>query len=724
MTGAVYARTPNLGLGLIEYDFPNWADDANQNTKIIDSAQALVGISVKGAWENNVPYVRGDLVVDTDQNTIWRAQINHTSAASGSFEDDRTANPTYWADASQALHARGMWTPATTYYINDVVYEDANQYSWALATRQFTSGGSYDADVAAGNLVIITDTTNAVTDAENSKVDAQTAASQAAVSADGASASATSAATSASDAANSASAASSSASAAAGSQTAAAGSATAAASSASAASASATSASTSATNAAASAASAAASLAAMLPDAPSDGKTYGRFNGTWQPFSAAATTQDTPPSTPQNGQLWYETDSGNTYIYYNDGSSSQWVQVNTIGNGAGGLLTGTGVPAGSTGSDGNYYIDTATGIMYGPKSGTTWPVTIHMVNAAGDTMTGNLTITKSNPSYVLNKTATAQNDAIYAYNNGSLRALFLLANGSDNMQLQCYDDAGAYLFDYFTGTRLTGLVTVKGDPTAALGIATKQYVDAAAAVPPMGNVYLSLSGGNISMAKQDGNKLWINGVNELVPASAVTLSPSGTAASTLYYIYAFMSSGTMTLEYSTTVPVSHTNWGVRVKTGDNTRTLVGMAMSAAAGAWSTSAVQLLSWFNKRQKSAVSTTASPTATGAAAELSTTLRVPFLSWAGFETNVGFYANNISHSGTAQDIISDLRVDTVTIMPSPIKGRVSAITSSQSYPLSILHPATGLSEGSHTASPYGSSSSATATWTTAWSSVSVMG
>jgi hypothetical protein len=40
------------------------------------------------------------------------------------------------------------------------------------------------------------------------------------------------------------------------------------------------------------------------------------------------TISDTPPALPQPGALWYEADSGNTYVYYDDGDSKQWVQIN------------------------------------------------------------------------------------------------------------------------------------------------------------------------------------------------------------------------------------------------------------------------------------------------------------------------------------------------------------------------------------------------------------
>lgn len=55
-------------------------------------------------------------------------------------------------------------------------------------------------------------------------------------------------------------------------------------------------------------------------------------------------TSDNPPATPATGQLWFESDTGNTFIWYTDPSSSQWVQINVGPPGP----TGQGVPAGGT----------------------------------------------------------------------------------------------------------------------------------------------------------------------------------------------------------------------------------------------------------------------------------------------------------------------------------------------------------------------------------------
>ena len=47
------------------------------------------------------------------------------------------------------------------------------------------------------------------------------------------------------------------------------------------------------------------------------------------------TVGENPPNTPtpNNGELWWESDTGDLYVYYNDGDSSQWVMANSGGRG-------------------------------------------------------------------------------------------------------------------------------------------------------------------------------------------------------------------------------------------------------------------------------------------------------------------------------------------------------------------------------------------------------
>jgi hypothetical protein len=70
---------------------------------------------------------------------------------------------------------------------------------------------------------------------------------------------------------------------------------------------------------------------APFPEAPIDGLTYGRKDAAWASVVGGAVVSDGAPAGPlQNGQLWWESDTGNTYIWYNDGNSSQWVQQNIL----------------------------------------------------------------------------------------------------------------------------------------------------------------------------------------------------------------------------------------------------------------------------------------------------------------------------------------------------------------------------------------------------------
>jgi hypothetical protein len=42
-----------------------------------------------------------------------------------------------------------------------------------------------------------------------------------------------------------------------------------------------------------------------------------------------APTSDSPPASPKSGQIWFDSDTGNTYIWYVDVDSSQWVQISS-----------------------------------------------------------------------------------------------------------------------------------------------------------------------------------------------------------------------------------------------------------------------------------------------------------------------------------------------------------------------------------------------------------
>ena len=78
-----------------------------------------------------------------------------------------------------------------------------------------------------------------------------------------------------------------------------------------------------------------------FPDAPtlneeyiSGDKTF-VWNGTvWlikiEEITGAVIVSDTPPLTPTANTLWWDSDSGDLFIYYEDVDSAQWVQINVV----------------------------------------------------------------------------------------------------------------------------------------------------------------------------------------------------------------------------------------------------------------------------------------------------------------------------------------------------------------------------------------------------------
>jgi hypothetical protein len=105
----------------------------------------------------------------------------------------------------------------------------------------------------------------------------------------------------------------------------------------------------------------------------------------------------------------------------------------------------------------------------------------------GGTMTGDLTIKKDGPQLVLDDT-DALGSSLVGQHMDKTRWVLRLGNstpestgnvGSDFDVLHYADDGTTLLGQALLFSRATGLGTVQGNPTNALGIATKQYADAA-----------------------------------------------------------------------------------------------------------------------------------------------------------------------------------------------------------------------------------------------------
>ena len=103
-------------------------------------------------------------------------------------------------------------------------------------------------------------------------------------------------------------------------------------------------------------------MAINFPDSPSNGDTFTAngvvytYNATqtlWKTSSAgggsSVTVSDTAPTSPSDGDQWYNSLSLKMFVYYNDGSSSQWVPASPQQAGA----AGADGDAGATGAAGS-----------------------------------------------------------------------------------------------------------------------------------------------------------------------------------------------------------------------------------------------------------------------------------------------------------------------------------------------------------------------------------
>jgi hypothetical protein len=149
--------TPNFNLVLPHGNRQNWTDLANGNFRLIDAIlSTFVSVTnLLGLWTNNTVYTVGDNVVDEDSGVVYTCQVDHTSpSAPDTFLDSRTDNPTYWTTFSVAARARGAWTTATAYAVNDFVVSVSK---YAVCIQAHTSGVTFDADQAAGKWQVLVD---------------------------------------------------------------------------------------------------------------------------------------------------------------------------------------------------------------------------------------------------------------------------------------------------------------------------------------------------------------------------------------------------------------------------------------------------------------------------------------------------------------------------------------------------------------------------------------
>lgn len=227
----------------------------------------------------------------------------------------------------------------------------------------------------------------------------------------------------------------------------------------------------------------------------------------------------------------------------------------------------------------------------------------------------------------------------------------------------------------------------------------------------LGQCRLVKSGANIVLQTVNGNLITINGSNQIVPSAGVSLAPTGLTPSTLYYIYAYMNSGTMTLEASTTGKSTDTSTGVEIKSGDPTRSFVGWAYVITGPAFVDTDAQRLvvSWFNPRPISGTasfSTVRTSTSTSYA-EVNSEIRVQFIARGNSATQ--FMANGGTYNSGANQTLTSIGIDST----SP-RDVVSFGSGANAQSMALSHAET-LAEGFHYVTIVGRVSAGTGSWYT---------
>lgn len=230
-----------------------------------------------------------------------------------------------------------------------------------------------------------------------------------------------------------------------------------------------------------------------------------------------------------------------------------------------------------------------------------------------------------------------------------------------NSRVYCYGETPALFSGLTPGSKYYLHATTAGAITATkpsdgviVGIAKSATVlfvdidlDPSASLPALGQCRLDyVSTTQIKLSPKNGNKLTINGAAYAIPSAGVALANTGLAASSVYNVYAYMNSGTMTLEASATGHSTDTASGVEIKTGDATRTLVGMVDTDNSTLFTN---RLRSWFNDNGFALTTAlTADQGSIGSDYTEITGLRASFLVWANeiVRVNASIIAqNNVS-------------------------------------------------------------------------------
>jgi hypothetical protein len=301
------------------------------------------------------------------------------------------------------------------------------------------------------------------------------------------------------------------------------------------------------------------------------------------------------------------------------------------------------------------------------------------------------------------------------------------ANAGSDFTLDAYADDGATLIGHALAVIRSTLAATWAGSLNVVGALTQNGVQVGlqglAALPPR-LIYSSTTA--VKLIPGGGQSyVQIAGAAYAIPAAGISASPTSTflngvaaqplVAGTLYYAYAFNNSGTLALDFSATGHSTDTatgNVGVEIKTGNNSRSLVGMVYPVTGPLFAPNLV--VSWFNRKSLSVTNhfTTNRSTTSGTLGEINAEVECDFLTWADEAAVVAVNGPVENSGGTGATITTAIGVDSTTASSEAYTQ--STITGSGTPVEGMgMSFSTVLAEGFHYATLLGSTTASTATW-----------
>jgi hypothetical protein len=259
-------------------------------------------------------------------------------------------------------------------------------------------------------------------------------------------------------------------------------------------------------------------MAVDFPTSPSNGQTftsgtitytYNATAGLWNSAASggggsSVTVSDTAPASPSDGDMWYNSLDLNLYVYYNDGTSSQWVQSAPQQAGVAGADSTVAGPSGPAGGDGRagVYADMAaliakTGMVAGDQAlvtalnkvfmytGTAWYLVATMTNDSPTAITGvdgTYTLATDGTSTTITAVSTdPEGFALtwsYAVTTGSLGSTATVSQADNVFTITpstTEADAGTFSITFSVTDGATGAVSAVSAFTLAFIVTNSRY---------------------------------------------------------------------------------------------------------------------------------------------------------------------------------------------------------------------------------------------------------